>query len=219
MSILAFIAGVIACCFIPDKYQGWVRGAWAALWGRGRTRAPAPSSPTAELLAAANEATRPAPRGPTLLEMGANLLRFFGGCLAWCARNPIAAIAVVLLVLFVIFGRSCSPFDWGKSKGELRLEREIARMDATIAQHEARLADVSRDLAVNTERDRARRSDTITNTEREIDDAAAQVDADALYDAYARGYLCVLDAGACTDRPDPAPGRPATVRGARADVA
>ena len=56
-----------------------------------------------------------------------NILAFIGGLLAWMAKNPIVAIGLVLLACLLVFGL---PFGLGKSKGELRLEREIAEREA-----------------------------------------------------------------------------------------
>lgn len=58
-----------------------------------------------------------------------NILAFFGGLLTWMAKNPMLAIGLVVLAAFLLLGPpSCSPF--GKSRGELRLEREIAQRQA-----------------------------------------------------------------------------------------
>ena len=146
----------------------------------------------------------------------ANVLGFFGGLLAWMAKNPIVAIGLVLLVCLMAFGL---PFGLGKSKGELRLERELAEANARVAEHEARLGEIARDLAVNTERDRTRRTQVITQAQQEIEDATAQVDPDAQYSAYIRGYLCLLDAGACASRSDPAPAGTDPVRSPGANAA
>ena len=148
----------------------------------------------------------------------ANILAFFGGLLAWMAKNPMLAIGLVVLAGFLLFGApSCSPF--GKSRGELRLEREIAEMSATVREHEAHLGELSRDLAVNTERDRTRRTQVITQAQQEIEDATVQVDAEAQYRAYVRGYLCLLNAEACGDSSDPAPAGTDPVRSSNADAA
>lgn len=62
-----------------------------------------------------------------------NILAFFGGLLAWAAKNPVAVIALVILALWLTVGASCSgPF--GKSKDALRLEREIAEREARFQQ-------------------------------------------------------------------------------------
>lgn len=86
-----------------------------------------------------------------------NVLGFFVGLIGWAAKNPIAVLALAILALWLVVGASCSgPF--GKSRGELRLERELAEANARVAEHEARLGELARDLAVNTERDRTRRT-------------------------------------------------------------
>ena len=147
-----------------------------------------------------------------------NILAFFAGLLAWAAKNPIAVLALVVLALWLTAGASCAgPF--GKSRDALRLERELAEANARVAEHEARLGQIARDLAVNTERDRTRRTQVITQAQQEIEDATAQVDPDAQYSAYVRGYLCLLDAGACAGFSDPAPPGTDPVRSPRADAA
>jgi len=147
-----------------------------------------------------------------------NILAFFGGLLAWAAKNPVAVIALIVLALWLTVGASCSgPF--GKSKDALRLEREIAEMRAEVAEHQARLEGLAGELAVNTERDRTRRTQVITQAQQEIEDATAQVDPEAQYGAYVRGYLCLLDASTCRDRTDPAPSRTDPVRSSGAHAA
>lgn len=81
-----------------------------------------------------------------------NVGGFFLAAFAWCCKNPVAAIGLALLILFLLMGRGCSPFEFGKSKGELRLERELAEANARVLEIEnerdAEIAQVARDVAV-----------------------------------------------------------------------
>jgi len=176
--------------------------------------APLTSSDGAETQVRLQHQNKPIPVATALK----NILAFFGSLLAWMARNPMLAIGLVVLAAFLLLGPpSCSPF--GKSRGELRLEREIAEMAATVREHEAHLGELSRDLAVNTERDRTRRTQVITQAQQEIEDATAQVDPDAQYAAYVRGYVCLLNPGTCAGSANPAPSRTPPVRSPGADAA
>jgi len=199
----------IACFVLGDlKGQGklnWVRG--AAGKARDAVFGAAPARTLTEVSPPPANKTIEAARGQNggqndFVRAARNILAFFGGLLAWMAKNP---------------APSCSPF--GKSRGELRLEREIAEMSATVREHEAHLGELSRDLAVNTERDRTRRTQVITQAQQEIEDATVQVDAEAQYRAYVRGYLCLLNAEACGDSADPAPAGTDPVRSPNADAA
>ena len=225
--MILWIIACIACFVLGDlKGQGklnWVRGAA----GKARDVAfglrPAAAAGHIEPAKADNgshmaqsEVSPTPPKNPIRAGQAAkNILAFLGGLLAWMAKNPVLAIGLVLLAAFLLLGPpSCSPF--GKSRGELRLEREIAEARAEVHQLEARMGELSRDLAVNTERDRTRRSQVITQAQQEIEHAAAQVDPEALGAAYERRYLCVLDASTCPGSADPAPSGPPAVRGAGA---
>ena len=221
---------IILCiaCFVIGMLTGqgklnWVRGA------AGKTRdavfGAAPARTLTEVSLPAANKTIEAARGQNggqndFVRAARNILAFFGGLLAWMAKNPMLAIGLVVLAAFLLLGPpSCSPFGLGKSRGELRLEREIAEMSATVRAHEAHLGELSRDLAVNTERDRTRRTQVITQAQQEIEDATVQVDAEAQYRAYVRGYLCLLNAEACGDSSDPAPAGTDPVRSPNADAA
>lgn len=95
---------------------------------------------------------RPASNALTMGQAAKNILAFFGGLLAWTARNPVMAIGLVLLIAFLLMGRGCSPFEFGKSRGELRLEGQLARAELRVQELErerdAEIADISRDVAV-----------------------------------------------------------------------
>lgn len=143
--------------------------------------------------------------------------RGIANVIGFALKHPVLLIGIALVAFWLIAGSSCARLPFGKSNDALRIERELAEANATVRAHEARLAELSRDLAVNTERDRNRRAQVVAQTEQEIENAAAQVDPFALSDAYERGYVCMLDASACASRSDPAPSRSAPVRGASAD--
>lgn len=222
--MILWIIACIACFVLGDlKGQGklnWVRGAAGkardVAFGL-RPAARADDSATAQTEMASPEVSPTPPKNPIRAGQAVkNILAFFGGLLAWMAKNPMLAIGLVLLAALLVFGL---PFGIGKSKGELRLEREIAEMNETIRAHEARVNELSRDLAVNTERDRTRRAQVIAQAEQELGNAAAQIDPDALYDVYAAQYLCLLDARACASSSDSAPSRTPPVRGSSASPA
>lgn len=92
---------------------------------------------------------RPARNVPTIGTVLSNLGQFFG----WCLRHW-KLIGIVLFAVFVLFTmRSCGDyFGLGKSKGELRLERELAEANARVLEIEnerdAEIAQVARDVAV-----------------------------------------------------------------------
>lgn len=221
--MILWIIACIACFVLGDlKGQGklnWVRGAAGkardVAFGP-RPAARADDSATAQTEMASPEVSPTPPKNPIRAWKAiGNILAFFGGLLAWAAKNPVAVIALIVLALWLTVGASCAgPF--GKSRGELRLERELAEANARVAEHEARLGQIARDLAVNTERDRTRRTQVIAQAEQEIEDAAAQVDPRALSDAYESRYLCVLDPSTCAGGANPAPSGPAPMRGAGA---
>ena len=143
---LTFIAGMVACCFVPDRFQARVRGVAGLVWGRVSKRAPVPSSATVETLAATSAATRPAPQ-LTLegVATGAgNLLGFF-----WRWKWVLLVLAAYLLASNLT---GCSPFGLGKSRGELRLERELAEAEAetqaAVNARDAVIAQAARDAAI-----------------------------------------------------------------------
>lgn len=203
--VLAFLAGVVFASFLPDSFRDWVRG--VAGKARGFALGAAPARTLTEV--SPPPANKPINAGKAI----ANVLGFFGNLLAWIAKHPVPAIGLVLLALFLVFGApSCSPF--GKSRGELRLEREIAEANTRIAEFEASIGALSGQLAENTERDRHRVTTIITQANEEIDNAVEAVDPSALYDVYRRSYDGVWLDLASPGESDSATRRPDTVRGA-----
>jgi hypothetical protein len=80
--------------------------------------------------------TQTPPKPPiTASKAVANVLGFFGGLLTWCARNPIVAVGLVLILAYFVI----RPFDLGKSRGEVR--RDAQRNEQTLdARNETTLA-------------------------------------------------------------------------------
>lgn len=77
---------------------------------------------------------------------GGNIIAFL-----WRWRGPIAALLVLVVIAGVM--RSCaSPFDLGKSRGEIRLERDLAleqsRITAIVAERDAAIAAAAQAVAV-----------------------------------------------------------------------
>lgn len=221
MVALGFLAGIVIGALLPENVRGWVRGAWGWAWGRVQKRAPAAGAEItnrtgkAGVIHSDEVVLTDREKTVSLFSAAGNVAQFFAGVIGWCVKNPVGAIGIALIVALVVF----RPFDFGKSRGELRLERELAEARADVAELEAEMGALSRDLAVNTERDRARRAVVIAEAEQDLNNAAAQVDPDALYRAYVAGYLCLLDASACAGGSDtPSPGA-APLRGAGADAA
>ena len=139
--MILWIIACIACFVLGDlKGQGklnWVRGAA----GKARDVAfglrPAAAAGHIEPAKADNgshmaqsEVSPTPPKNPIRAGQALkNILAFIGGLLAWAAKNPVAVLALAVLALWLTVGASCSgPF--GKSRGELRLEREIAEREA-----------------------------------------------------------------------------------------
>lgn len=225
MTAFTLLAGILIGLWLPDSVRVWVRGVAGKAWGAFFGARPAQNSnrqdnrqvfPEVGKNPVANQASeqefQPEKKPENWGRALTNILGFF---LRYWQPIVLVIIAVVIISAF----RGCSlPFD-GKSKDALRLERELAEANTRLAQHETRLGELSRDLAVNTERDARRRATVIAQAEQEIEDATAQVDAQAQHGAYVRGYLCVLDTRACEGGADPAPSGTAPVRGALPDTA
>lgn len=191
---------------VSEKISRWVRGTWGrvsgAVFGRPPARAVAVTKISPEA-PAVTETARPR------IDFGravANVTGFVTGLVGFLVRywKP---IALVLLALFILgLMRGCSlPFDWGKSKGELRLERELAEANTRLAQHETRLSELSRDLAVNSERDRSRVSTIISQANEDIDNAVEAVDPEQLYRVYRDAYDSVWLDLSPTREPNSAP--------------
>jgi hypothetical protein len=243
---LALIAGIIAGQFFPDQFRERVRGVAGKARDAVFGLRPAPEFVTQSAKSAdglqseqnqhsnaqnRNAQTRasdhnvdlsPSDHSSEVRPVRPNKPIQIGRALANLAsflwRWKWAILVVCFFSLAVGLMRGCAgPLDFGKSRGQIALERELAEANAAVKEHEARLAELSRDLAVNTERDRARRAAAIAEAEQDISNAESQVDPDALYDAYERGYLCLLDPSACPGGGDPAPRRVAPMRGAGAD--
>lgn len=128
------ILWVIACiaCFVLGKLTGegklswnWVRG--AAGKARDAVLGLRPVASVGDNLSRTEVSPPPANKPISAGKAIANVLGFFGGLLAWMAKNPVLAIGLVVLACLLVFGL---PFGLGKSKGELRLEREIAQREA-----------------------------------------------------------------------------------------
>lgn len=130
----------IACFVLGDlKGQGklfpWVRGAAGkardAVFGSRPAHEVTEVTEVTNVTAAAEVSPTP-PKNPIRAGQALkNILAFFGGLLAWMAKNPMLAIGLVVLAAVLVFGL---PFGFGKSKGELRLEREIAQREAQFQQ-------------------------------------------------------------------------------------
>lgn len=123
------ILWVIACiaCFVLGDLKGqgklfpWVRGV------AGKARDVFAGVRPARTL---TEVSPIPPKNPIRAGQAVkNIVGFLAGLIAWIARNPVLAVGLIVLALFLLLGPpSCSPF--GKSRGELRLEREIAQREA-----------------------------------------------------------------------------------------
>ena len=92
--------------------------------------APLPPSDGAETPISRHEVSPTPPKNPIRAGQALkNILGFFVGLIGWAAKNPVAVLALAVLALWLTVGASCAgPF--GKSRGELRLEREIAEREA-----------------------------------------------------------------------------------------
>lgn len=81
-----------------------------------------------------------------------NIFAFFVGLIGWAAKNPVAVVAIIVLALWLIYGAACSPFGLGKSRGELRLERDLAEGETqtqeTINERDTDIAAIGQDIAL-----------------------------------------------------------------------
>lgn len=131
------------------------------------------------------------PIGPSLAKAGANLARAFGRALMFAVKHPVLALGLALIAIWFLSGARL-PFAWGKSKGELRLEAELARVQTELAQHETRIANLATTFSERTNRVRERARSVVQEAQTEI---ASAVDADdfaLLYSAYERNYRRLL---------------------------
>lgn len=149
--MILWIIACIACFVLGDlKGQGklipWVRGA------AGKARDVAFGlRPVAALPGnVPGEVSPTPPKNPIRAGQALkNILAFFGGLLAWMAKNPVVAIGLVLLACLLVFGL---PFGLGKSKGELRLERDLAEGETqtqeTINERDTDIHAIGQDIAL-----------------------------------------------------------------------
>ena len=132
--MILWIIACIACFVLGDlKGQGklnWVRGAAGKARGVVFGLRPAPADQVSADTKMIAEVSPTPPKNPIRAGQALkNILGFFVGLIGWAAKNPVAVLALAVLALWLTVGASCAgPF--GKSRGELRLEREIAEREA-----------------------------------------------------------------------------------------
>lgn len=218
ISLLLFGFGFVAGWLHGQgKLIPWVAGVAGKARGVVLGSRPAPRDqviPDAKMIAEVSPppANKPISAGKAV----ANVLGFFGGLLTWCARNPIVAIGLIVLALWMVMG---APFGFGKSKSELRLEREIAEANARVAEFETSIAELSAQLAENSVNDRRRVDRIVSDANEELDHAVEAVDPSALYDVYRSAYDSVWLDRAPASESNPATREPDTVRGAPSNPA
>lgn len=174
IAALAFVAGILLSCFLPEEFHRWVRGAVGGT--RGQARA-APASTAKPSISVGKLVTG--------LATGAVNLT------AFVVRNPVLCIGLILVAMWLILGSGCVRFpfgDLGKSRDTLRAELKEARANTELAEHEASVARKASELAEDTHEDRTRVRIAIARAEEEIEDAVEQDDFEALYRAYRAGY-------------------------------
>lgn len=232
---LSFVLGLCAGAFAPDGARAWVRGRIAAvavmIGGRLQPRQRrSKNNPNFDFVAnfgsretvsreTPRETVRPQrrkiPIRIALGNLGAALLQVA----LWVARHPVLAAGIFILVLWVLVARDLRlPFDFAKSREELRSERDAALVDKQVAERERELFREAIDLAEATERDHARVERIITEAEEHIADAVDDADFDRLFIAYERAYLSVWDNVRPSDD-DSAPGAIDGLRGFSANPA
>lgn len=137
--LVSFIAGML---FEQNKAK--VAAFVGVVFGK-RPKAAAPDGH----VAAAPVVENPNQRTPTIGTALKNLGGFFVGAFTWCLKHPMLAISLVVLALWLVLG---SPFEFGKSKEQLRLENELAQSELRVreleTERDAEIADISRDVAV-----------------------------------------------------------------------
>lgn len=160
---------------VSEKISRWVRGAWGSVSGAVMGSPPARAATLTEVEAPITdrEKIEILPSGKKAkVDWGraaGNILAFFTGLVAWIVKHPIAAAGIAVLILWLVVGASCSvPF--GKSKGELRLERELAQAETRMQQ---RLNERNQDIAELRAEARSLREQIRTNGQRGRDAIAA----------------------------------------------
>lgn len=200
---LSFVLGLLAGAFAPDGARAWVRGRVAAvavmIGGRLQPRETVSRETR-------RETVRPLRRKiPMSIALG-NIAAALWQALLWVARNPILAAGIFILLLWLMVARDLRlPFDFAKSREELRAERDAALVDKQVSERERELFREAIDLAAETERDHARANRIVTEAEGQIADAVDSADFDRLYLAYERAYVGVWNNVGATDDNDPAP--------------
>lgn len=205
--------GILAGQFFPTSFREWVRGVAGKARGLVLGAAPAPVS---EIRASAHNVdlsqsdhspeVRPTPPNKNI-QIGRALANVAGFLWRW----KWAIIAALIFTLLVGLMRGCAgPLDFGKSRGQIALERELAEANAEVRKHERDLSDFATGLAERTYRDRDRAAAAVENAEQELSNAVEQDDFDAMYRAYRAGYdgpngVWAQPSG--DDRPNPAPSR------------
>lgn len=152
---LALIAGIIAGQFFPDQFREWVR----ALAGkaRGLVLGAAPAS-VSEIRASAHNAdlsqsdhsaeVRPSPPNKPIV-FGRALSNLAGFLWRW----KWAILVLCFFILAVGLMRGCAgPLDFGKSRGQIALERELAeqevRTQEQLRKRDAAIAEIRSQTAV-----------------------------------------------------------------------
>lgn len=224
---LLFHAGLILLgAYNSNRLKKWVRDGVG--WARGRVfaRAPAVNTLAAEVPFVASLSSPPMDEHPKNegfarqnIPWGralSNIASFFAGVFAWALKHPILTLGLILLALYMAFGL---PFGFGKSRGELRLERDLARAETEIAQHETNVASRGTVLAERTLNDARRRDRIIEEAKEDIDDAVSQADFDALHNLYAERYRELWHDYSSAGEPDPPARRSDPVRSPRRNSA
>lgn len=142
---LAFLAGGLSACFLPDRVQGVVRGAWGWVWARVR---PAPAPVTQPLYGAPMVAER--------VDIGSVVSGFFGFLWHWRKLIAIALVAFIAwrLLAPVVSFVTCpfgGVFYCMNSRAELRQENADLRGEVqtqmTVNERNTVIADVRAHVA------------------------------------------------------------------------
>ena len=112
---IGFASGVVASAYVPSLPVAG-RGAVNMIAGRVRVSRVRPHEP--------NSLNIP------IMTAGANLARAGWRVLVFILKNPVFALGLALVAFWLLSGAKL-PFA-GKSKGELRLEAELARSEARV---------------------------------------------------------------------------------------